>query len=361
MTAISLVLATAAVASFIQPAAAQTAEEFYKKTKDITLTLSAGAGGGYASYGRLFGRYFGHQVPGNPNIIVQNMPGGGGIRATNYLYTQAPKDGSMLGLIHSSVPLAPLYGLKAATFDATKFNWIGSMNTANGICVAWHESPIKTTQDLFDKQFIVGGTGAGSQMETLPAMLNAILGTKNKIISGYKGGNDVYLAMERGEVHGRCGGLKSSIRSTRPDWFSQKKVQVVIQISDQRDPDFPDVATVTELIKGERNKQILRLVLAPMEMDRPVLAPPGVADDRVKLLRTAFLATMKDAEFVAEADKQSLELEYFDGERLKAIIDAAYAIPPDIAQAAADALKPRSSDRTLKEGAVESSGEGGAD
>lgn len=361
MTAISLVFAAVAVIASIRPAAAQTAEEFYKKTKDITLTLSAGAGGGYASYGRLFGRHFGHHVPGNPNIIVQNMPGGGGIRATNFLYTQAPKDGSMLGLIHSSVPLAPLYGLKAATFDSTKFNWIGSMNMANGICVAWHDSPIKTTQDLFDKQFIVGGTGAGSQMETLPAMLNAILGTKNKIISGYKGGNDVYLAMERGEVHGRCGGLKSSIRSTRPDWFSQNKVRVVIQISDQRDPDFPDVPTVTELIKGERNKQILRLVLAPMEMDRPVLAPPGVADDRVKLLRTAFLATMKDPEFVAEAEKQSLELEYFDGERLATIINTAFAISPDIAQAAADALKPRSSDRTLKEGAVESSGEGGAE
>ena len=361
MTAVSLVLAAAVGVVSSRPAVAQSAEEFYKKTKDITLTLSAGEGGGYASYGRLFGRYFGHHLPGHSNVIVQSMPGGGGLRATNFLYSTAPKDGSMLGLIHSSVPLAPLYGLEAAKFDSTKFNWIGSMNTANGICVAWHSSPIKTSQDLFDKQFIVGGTGAGSQMETLPAMLNAILGTKNKIISGYRGGNDVYLAMERGEVHGRCGGLKSSIRSTRPDWFSQSKVRVVIQISDQRDPDFGDVPTVTELIKGERNKQILRLVLAPMEMDRPVLAPPGVADDRVKLLRAAFLATMKDPQFVAEAEKQSLELEYFDGERLTAIINAAYAISPDIAEAAADALKPRSADRTLKEGAVESSGEGGAD
>jgi tripartite-type tricarboxylate transporter receptor subunit TctC len=361
MTAIPLVFAAALVVASTGQAAAQSAEDFFKKTKDITLTLSAGAGGGYASYGRAFARYFGNHLPGNPNIIVQNMPGGGGLRATNFLYTNAPKDGSVLGLIHSSVPLAPLYGLDAAKFDSTKFNWLGSMNTANGICVAWHESPIKTYKDMYDKQFIVGGTGAGSQMETLPAMLNAILGTKNKIISGYKGGNDVYLAMERGEVHGRCGGLKSSIASTRPDWFPQKKVQVVIQISAERDPDFPDVPTVMELIKDERGKKILALVLAPMEMDRPVLAPPGVADDRVKMLRAAFNATMKDTGFVSETEKQHLELEWFDGERLDKIIKTAFAISPDIAQAAADALKPRAADRTLKEGAQEGGGDSGSD
>ena len=339
-------------------AGAQPAEEFFKKTKDITLTLSAGAGGGYASYGRAFARFYGNHLPGTPNIVVQNMPGGGGLRATNFLYTNAPKDGSMLGLIHSSVPLAPLYGMEAAKFDPTKFNWIGSMNTANGICVAWHGSPIKTYKDMMEKQFIVGGTGAGSQMETLPAMLNALLGTKNKIISGYKGGNDVYLAMERGEVHGRCGGLKSSIRSTRPDWFSDKKVKVVIQITAERDPDFPDVPTVMELLKGERNKKILQLVLAPMEMDRPVLAPPDVAADRVALLRQAFNATMTDKGFIAEAEKQHLELEWFDGDRLAGIIRTAFAIEPEIAQAAADALKPKTQDRSLKEGAVEGGGEG---
>ena len=360
-TVVPSILAAALVVSSANQAAAQSAGEFYKKTKDITLILSAGAGGGYASYGRAFARYFGHHLPGDPNIIVQNMPGGGGLRATNYLYTNAPKDGSVLGLIHSSVPLAPLYGMDAAKFDSTKFNWIGSMNTANGICVAWHTSPIKTYKDMYDKQFIVGGTGAGSQMETLPAMLNAILGTKNKIISGYKGGNDVYLAMERGEVHGRCGGLKSSIRSTRPDWFPEKKVNVVIQVSDARDPDFGDVPTVMELVKDDRSKQILKLVLAPMEMDRPVLAPPSVADDRVKMLRDAFVATMTDKEFVSETEKQHLELEWFDGDRLTQIIKTAFAISPEIAQAAAESLKPRAVDRSLKEGAQESSGGEGAD
>jgi tripartite-type tricarboxylate transporter receptor subunit TctC len=162
-------------------------------------------------------------------------------------------------------------------------------------------------------------------------------------------------------VHGRCGGLKSSIASTRPDWFPQKKVNVVIQIAAERDPDFADTPTVMELIKDDRNKKILALVLAPMEMDRPVLAPPGVPADRVAMLRAAFNATMTDQGFVSEAEKQHLELEWFDGERLDKIIKTAFAISPDIAQAAADALKPRATDRTLKEGAQEGAGDGGSD
>ena len=345
----------AALALLAQPAAGQPAEEFYKNAKDIRLIISAGAGGGYSAYGRAFARHFGGHMPGNPNIVVQNMPGGGGLRATNFLYNVAPKDGSVIGLVHSSVPLAPLYGIKAAKFDSTRFNWIGSMNTANGMCVFWHESPIKTWQDLLEKPSIVGGTGAGSQMETLPAMLNAIFGTKIKIISGYKGGNDVYLAMERGEVQGRCGGLKSSIRSTRPDWFPNKKVVVPIQISDERDPDFPDAPTVMELAKKERDRDVLQLVLAPMQMDRPVLAPPGVPADRVKVLRTAFMATMKDPKFRADARKQHLEIEYFDGEKLDRLMKKAYRTPPDVVQAAAEALKPRDSDRTIRAGAAEGS------
>ena len=220
MSTMALAAAVAAGAAFAgtaRPAAAQSAEAFYKGLSDIRLIISAGAGGGYSVYGRNLARHMPDHIPGNPNIVVQNMPGGGGIKATNYLYAVAKKDGSVLGLIHSSVPMAPLYGIRGAKFDATKFNWLGSMNTANGICVAWHTAPIKNWNDLLTKTYVVGSTGAGSQMSTLPAMLNALFGTRIKIITGYRGGNDVYLAMERGEVQGRCGGLKSSIRSTRPD------------------------------------------------------------------------------------------------------------------------------------------------
>src|SRR5580704_436382 len=199
--------------------------------RPISLILSAGAGGGYASYAQAFAPYFAAHIPGNPAIIIQNMPGGGGIRAMLYLDSVASKDGRTLVLVHSSVPFAPIYGIKAASFDPRAMNWIGSIDASTGICVAWHESGIATWQDLLTKPFVVGGSGAGSQMETMPVMLDKLFGTRIKVISGYKGGNDIYLAMERGEIQGRCGGLISSIASTRPDWFEKKLVSVPIQIA----------------------------------------------------------------------------------------------------------------------------------
>src|SRR5262249_15290109 len=196
-------------------ASADPIADFYKG-KSINWILSAGAGGGYASYAHVFAPYLSAHIPGKPNIVVQNMPGAGGIRAMIYLGNVAPKDGTTIGMVHSSVPFAPLYGIRGANFDPRRMNWIGSINAATGICASWTASGITTWRDLFEKEFVVGGTGAGSQMETMPAMINKLFGTRIKVVSGYKGGNDVYLAMERGEVHGRCGGLKSSIKSTRP-------------------------------------------------------------------------------------------------------------------------------------------------
>ncbi|HEX2725419.1 MAG TPA: hypothetical protein VHN20_06330, partial [Beijerinckiaceae bacterium] len=224
---VAAMLAIAGLA--FSPARADPVADFYKG-KQISWILSAGEGGGYSSYARAFAPFLGAHIPGNPKVVVQNMPGAGGIRAMNYLFTVAPKDGTVIGLVHSSVPFAPLYGLQGASFDPRKMHWIGSMNATTAICVAWHTAGIKGWQDMMSKEYLVGGTGAGSQMETMPAMLNHLFGTRMKVISGYKGGNDVYLAMERGEVAGRSGGLFSSISSTRPDWFPQKKVAVPIQI-----------------------------------------------------------------------------------------------------------------------------------
>jgi tripartite-type tricarboxylate transporter receptor subunit TctC len=311
--------------------------DFYRG-KQINWILSAGAGGGYASYANAFAPYFSAHIPGNPHIVVQNMPGAGGIRAMTFLSNVAPKDGTTLGLVHSSVPFAPLYGIKGANFDPLQMNWIGSINAATGICVAWSGSGISTWQDLFDKQFIVGGTGAGSQMETMPAMLNKLFGTHIKIISGYKGGNDVYLAMERGEVHGRCGGLISSIKSTRPDWFPKKKVVVPIQIALERDPDFPDSPALIEFAKDQRTKDVLQLILAPMQMDRPILTPPGTPPQIIAALRKAFHETMQDKAFVAEAEKQHLELHEVEGEKLAKLLAATFALPSEIVKEAREAM-----------------------
>jgi tripartite-type tricarboxylate transporter receptor subunit TctC len=318
-------------------AAAEDVAEFYKG-KQISWILSAGEGGGYSSYARTFAPYLSAHMPGKPTIVVQNMPGGGGIRAMNHLYSVAPKDGTTIGLVHSSVPFAPLYGISGAQFDPRQMNWIGSIATASSMCVAWHGSGIKSWQDLMDKEFIVGGTGAGSRMETLPKMVNELFGTKIKIISGYKGGNDVFLAMERGELHGRCGGLVSSINSTRPDWFPQKKVLVPVMIAIERNPLFRDVPAIIEFAKDERTRQILQLTLTPQEMDRPILTPPGVPAERVAALRAAFHAAMNDPGFMEDAKKQGLEIDEVSGEKVAELIKGAYAMPAEIIKAANEAM-----------------------
>ena len=319
------------------PARPDAVADFYKG-KQISLVLSAGAGGGYSSYAYAFAPFLSKHIPGNPNIVVQNMPGAGGLRAMQYFASVAPRDGTVLGLVHSSVPFAPLYGIKGASFDSRQMNWLGSINSSTAICVSWAASGVTQWKDLYDKTYIVGGTGAGSQMETMPAMINKLFGTKIKIVSGYLGGNDVYLAMERGEVHGRCGGLVSSINSTRPDWFAKKTVVVPIVVAMERNALFPDSPALAEFAKDERTRQVLKLTLFPLEMDRPVLAPPGVPAERVAALRKAFHAAMSDPAFIAEAARQKIEIGEVDGVKVQAILNEAFNMPPDVVKEANEAL-----------------------
>lgn len=325
---------------FGSAAGADPIADFYED-KQISWILSAGAGGGYSTYAHAFAPILSEHIPGKPKIVIQNMPGAGGIKAMNYLMSVAPKDGTTIGLVHSSVPFAPLYGMKGATFDPRQMHWLGSLNTASAMCVAWHTSGIKTWDDLKNKNYVVGTSGAGSQMETLPTMLNKLFGTKIKIISGYKGGNDVFLAMERGEVHGRCGGLVNSINSTRPDWFPEKKVVVPIQLALERNSRFPDVPSVVEFAKDEKTKQMLQLIFSPQGMDRPVLMPPGTPAERVAALRKAFEAASADPRWVEEAKKQGLETDPVSGDKVAKIIANAYSFKPEIIAAATEAMSVR--------------------
>lgn len=317
---------------------AHAAESDFYIGKQINWILSAGAGGGYSTYAQTFAPYLTKYLPGNPKIVVQNMPGAGGMRAMQYLSANAPKDGTVIGLVHSSVPFAPLFGLPGSTFDPRKFGWIGSLNAAGELCVAWHASGIRSWQDLKEKPFIVGGTGGGSQMETLPDAINRLFGTKIKIVSGYSAGNEVNLAMERGEIQGRCSVSVSSINSTRPDWFSGKKVTVPIQIALRRSHHFPDVPALLELAPDKRTHDILEVLLAYQDMDRPMLTPPGVPAERLELLRTAFHSGINDPAFLAEARRLGLEIEEVSGKRLEEVVGSAYNLPPDILQAARDAM-----------------------
>ena len=325
----SVVAAIAALALGSPAAHAESAADFYRG-KQMSWILSADAGGGYSSYANAFAPYLSAHIPGNPKIIVQNMPGAGGIRAMIYLYSRAPRDGTTIGMVHSSVPFAPLYGIAEAKFDPRRMNWIGSLDASAGICVAWHTSKIKSWKDMLENEFTVGGSGVGSHMETLPNMINRLFGARMKVISGYKGGNEIYLAMERGEVEGRCGGLLSSINSTRPDWFPQKKVTIPIQTGLERSPLLPDVPALGEFAKDERTRQIVRLFVSPQDMDRPILAPPGVPAERIATLRAAFHGAMNDPGFIAEAKKQHLQILEIDGPKVVKIIESAYALPADV-------------------------------
>ena len=304
-------------------------EEFYSG-RVVTIFQSAGAGGIYSAYAAAFAPYLEKHIPGNPTIVVDYMPGAGGIRATNFINSNAPKDGTVLGLVHSSVPFAPLYGISAARFDPMELNWIGAMNTETGICVAWHESDVKTWDDLFTKQFFVGSTGAGSQMEILPHMINELFGTNITVIPGYTGGNDVFTAMERGEIDGRCGAIISGINATRPTWFSDKLVSVPIQIGMVRNPLFPDVPALGEFAEDQHTRDVLEIALLPMNMFGLIVAPPGVPEERVAILRAAYHAAMNDPGFIADSARVRIEIAEVDSDYLYQQISRAYAMPPDI-------------------------------
>lgn len=319
---------------------AASAEDFYTG-RQMTMVVSASPGGVYATHALALAPFIASHLPGNPNIIVDYMPGAGGLRAMNYIYANAPKDGSVVALIQSAVPYAPLYGTSAADFDPMQVNYIGSLNSTTGICIAWHESEIRTWNDLFEKDFFVGSSGAGSQMEIFPMVLNNLFGTNISIISGYPGGNEVFNAMERGEVDGRCGSLVAGIKSTRPDWFPEQKVFVPIQIALERDLEFADVPALGEFVEGDVTRQILELILSPMAAFSPLIAPPGVPEDRVAALQAAFHNAMTDPAFLVEADRIGIEINPVSSDEIDQILRRAYAMPPEIVAAAKDAMSLR--------------------
>jgi tripartite-type tricarboxylate transporter receptor subunit TctC len=329
---VGLVVAATAVCSV----SAQ--EPAFFKGKTIRILLSAGVAGGYAEYARVLAQHLGDHLAGRPDFIVQSMPGAGGLLATNYLYSQAAQDGTTIGIIHSTVPLAPLFGTTGARFDALKFNWLGSLDRADGMCTAWHASPIKTWADMLEKEFVVGSTGAGSQFSILPAMLNKLLGTRIKVINGYKDGGEIFQAMEKGEIEGRCSTQLTAIQSIRPQWLAEHKLAVPILIGRQRIAEFPDTPAVMEFVKDAATRAQLELMLLTQDMDRPVLLPPGVPADRVAQVREALLATMADPAFVADAHRMHLHLEPVRGEDLAKALAAAYALPPDVVAAAKETM-----------------------
>jgi tripartite-type tricarboxylate transporter receptor subunit TctC len=309
-------------------AVAQPAADFYRG-KTLTLIVGYSVGGGYDTYARVLARHMVRHLPGNPNIIVQNMPGAGSLRAANYLYAVAPKDGSVFGIFSRGMAMEPLIGTSATQYDSRKFTWLGSATNEVSVCALWHTSPVKNWGDMLAKPFTVGGEGSGSDPDIFSAMLRNAFGVKVKTVSGYPGSNEVALAMERGEVDGRCGWSWSSIKATRADWLAGKKVNVVVQLSLNKSPELQDVPIVTEFATTERQRQILQLILSRQVMGRPFTAPPGIPEDRKQALRAAFDVTMADAEFRADVTSRGLEVNPVSGAEVDRLMAQLYDTPPE--------------------------------
>ena len=317
---------------------AQSAAEFYKG-KNLEFYIGYSVGGGYDLYARTIARHLGKHIPGNPTVLPKNMEGAGSLRLANWLYRVGPKDGSVIGTIGRGTGFDPLLGQQGAQFDGTKFTWIGSANNEVSVCVSWNAtSGIAKFEDLFTKEMTVGGTSMSADTDQFPRVLNGVLGTKMKIVSGYPGGNDVVLAMERGEIQGRCGWSWSSVKSTHHVWLDENKMTVLAQVALHKHPDLPDVPLVIDLAKTDEQKQILKLIFARQTMGRPYLAPPGIPADRAEVLRKAFMDTMQDPDFIADAEKAQLELNPVDGADLQKLVAEVYQTPPEVAKKAAEVL-----------------------
>lgn len=336
--AASFAAMTALVVAAPTTSRAQGVAEFYKG-KTVDLLIGYSGGGGYDVYARLLARHMSKHIPGNPTIVPRNMPGAGSLVLANWLYHVAPKDGTAFGIIGRGTPFDPLLGLQAAKFDPTKYLWLGSMNNEVSVCVSWHTSGVGTFEQLQQKELVVGGTGPSADTDQFPRITNAVLGTKFKIVSGYPGGNDISLAMERGEVGGRCGWSWSSVVSTRMNWFKEKKINVLMQLALEKHDDLPNVPLVVDLAKDAEQRQTLRVIFARQALGRPFLGPPGVPDDRAGALRTAFMATMKDKTFLAEADKAQLEITPLSGATIQGIMEDAAKTDPAVLKKAGAMLQ----------------------
>ncbi|MGE5540174.1 MAG: Bug family tripartite tricarboxylate transporter substrate binding protein [Gemmatimonas sp.] len=314
------------------------ADDFYKG-KTINIVVSTGPGGTYDSIARLLQRRMGQYLPGNPNFVVQNMPGGGNVLATNYMFNIAPKDGTAIATINNAIPLNQVLDGRGVRYDVSKFNWIGSPGAYNTIAMVWHTAGVRTIEQAREKELTFGATGAGSSNVIIPTAMNNTLGTKFKVVLGYKSVSEIYIAMERGEVQGFTTSYTGALID-RPAWFKEKKVDILAQVGAARDKDLPDVALVTELAPTAEAREILKLISSPNALGQPFLAPPDVPADRVAMLRRAFADTMKDKEFAAEMAKLHIDIAPISGEDVARIVRETINQPPDIIAMAKAAMGP---------------------
>lgn len=315
-------LAFAAAAALLPAVAA--AQDFYAG-KQIKVIIGLGAGETYDAYARAISRHMNKYIPGKPEFLNINMPGAGSLKAYNYIYNVARKDGTEYGTGHRFVPIMPLFGIKGTQFEGTRFGYVGSANREVGVTMAWHTAPVKKLEDLKTHELIVGTTGAGAQLTNFTSVLKTALGLKLRVVAGYNTSREIDLAVERGEVQGRAGVSYNSITNARPEWLAQKKINIIVQMGLSKHPDIPDVPNILDVVTNKLDRDAIELLLAPSEMGRPYVTPPDVPAANLAILRTAFMKTMRDKAFLADAAQQKLEINPMSGEEVETLIRRIYA------------------------------------
>jgi tripartite-type tricarboxylate transporter receptor subunit TctC len=307
------------------------AQEFYKG-KTVTILVAGTAGGGIDIGARVMARHLGKYIPGNPSVVAQLMPGAGGIRMIDHMNKVAPRDGTVIGTVAPGPIIEPLVGKRKIGYRMTDFTMLAAMDKDVTLCLAWHASKFKTIKDVMAETMTVAGTGAGSSTDIYPMFLNEVLGTKFRVITGYLGSQETIIAIERGEVDGRCGWGWSSLNSTKPDWVRDKKVTYLLQLALERNPRI-DAPLGLDLAKDEATKQMMTLMFAPLALNKPFFGPPGMPPERTAELRKAFAQALKDKDLRAEARKTfGDEIEPTDGEQAQQLIADIYATPSDVVE-----------------------------
>jgi len=319
-------------------AAAQESEEYYK-SRSIRLIVGYEAGGGYDTYARLLARHYGRNIAGSPSVIVENMPGAGSVRATNWIYNVAPKDGTALAITSKSMAAYQLLGGKEAKWDSTAINWIGRIEGSNGILYTWHRSAVRTIEDAKTRSVKAGSTGRSTDSYIYPVLANALIGTKFDVIVGYSGGSQsLHLAMERGEIDARAGNTWASLKTSQADWIKEGKVHILFQVGLAKEPDLPQVPLLDEYLTTPEQRQLLAVVALPTVIGYSVMAPPAIPAAQLATLRAGFQATLMDAGFTTEAAKQNLSLAPAIGEEIAKQVKDIAATPRSVVAKAAEIL-----------------------
>jgi tripartite-type tricarboxylate transporter receptor subunit TctC len=316
-------LALAASVIATASAGAETVADFYRnKTIDVYIGFSVG--GVYDINARVLSHFMGRHIPGNPTLLPRQMTGAASLTLANWLYQAAPKDGATFGTFARGIAFNPLIGQPAGVIDPTKFNWLGSTNDEVSVCAARRESGVTKFEQIFNQEFVIGSTGSSGDDDQFPKIVNGVLGTRFRTVRGFPGGNEIKLAMERGEVNGRCGWSWSSVKATEAEWLREKKISIIVQLALRKHPDLPDTPLITDYAKTDEARQIFKVTFARQVMAWPFAAPPGVPAERVAALRQAFDETLQDKDYLAEAEKLNLEIMLVPGERIQSLIEEVY-------------------------------------